>query len=157
MPDPKTSQNMGISAACRVSAAAAFVVDPPKPMDIPNLLGDLKRKQIFEAIRAATIKAIATRIPEDVPPGTGEAAYPGMEHSVSELSSKDFFLKTLDRQHYPDGVGMDNRGNPVEDQGNRIDKYGNRLNDQGRPIKPTQPQQQVSNATSTTLASSQKP
>ena len=157
MLDPKTGQNMGISTAYRVNAASAFVVDPPKPMDIPILVGDLKRKQIFEAIRAATIKAVATRIPQDVPPGTGEAAYPGMEHSVSELSSKDFFLKTLDRPHYPDGVGMDNRGNPVDDRGNRIDKHGNRLDDQGRPIKPTQPQQQVSNATSATLASSQKP
>jgi hypothetical protein len=157
MPDPKTGQNMGISTAYRINAASAFVVDPPKPMEIPILVGDVKRKQIFEAIRAATIKAIATRIPHDVPPGTGEAAYPGMERSVSELSSEDFFLKTLNRPHYPDGVGMDNRGNPVDDQGNRIDKFGNRVDDQGRPIKPTRPQQQVCNGMSTALASAQKP
>jgi hypothetical protein len=155
MPDPKTGQNMGISTAYRIKAASAFVVDPDKPMDIPILAGDLKRKQIFEAIRAATFKAIATRVPQAVPPGTGEASYPGMERGVRDLASKDFFLKTLDRPHYPDGVGMDNRGNPVDDQGNRIDGNGNRLDDQGKPIK--QPQQQVSNDTPTALASAEKP
>src|SRR2546430_16671327 len=126
-------------------------------MDNQILVGDLKRKQVFEAIRAATFKAIATRVPQDVPPGTGEAAYPGMERGVRELPSKDFFLKTLDRPHYPDGVGMDNRGNPIDDQGNRIDKNGNPLDDLGHPIKPAQLQQQVNNGPSNTLASAQKP
>ena len=36
-------------------------------------------------------------------------SYPGMERGVRELASGDFFLKTLDRPHYPDGVGRDNR------------------------------------------------
>jgi hypothetical protein len=40
---------------------------------------------------------------------------------------------------------MDNRGNPIDDQGNRLDKFGNRLDDQGKPIMPRQPQQQVRN------------
>jgi hypothetical protein len=55
-----------------------------------------------------------------VPPGTGEAAYPGMERGIVELRSKDFFLKTLDRPHYPDGVGMNNRGEPIDDQGRTL-------------------------------------
>jgi hypothetical protein len=81
-----------------------------------------------------------------------------MERGVRELSSRDFFLKTLDRPHYPDGVGMDNRGNPIDDQGNRLDKFGNRLDDQGKPIvpqQPAQPQQQVRNETG--QASAQQP
>jgi hypothetical protein len=137
--------------------SSAFVVDPDKPMDIPILAGDMWRKRVFEAIKANTIKSIATRIPQAVPPGTGEAAYPGIETRAKDLPTRDFFIKTLDRPHYPDGVGMDNRGNPIDDQGNRIDKNGNPLDDQGHPIKPAQPQQQVNNGLSNTLASAQKP
>jgi hypothetical protein len=157
MYNEKTGKYDGISAVYRIRMASAYVVDPDKPMDIPILVGDLKRKQVFEAIKANTIKGAESRIPQAVPPGTGEASYPGMERGVRDLPSKEFFLKTLDRPHYPDGVGMDNRGNPIDDQGNRIDANGNRLDDQGHPIKPAQPQQQVSNGTSTTLASVQKP
>jgi len=157
MPDPKTGQNMGISTAYRIGMTSAFVVDPDKPMDIPILAGDLWRKHVFDAIRAATFKAIATRVPQPVPPGTGEAAYPGMEHAVRELPDKEFFIKTLDRPHYPDGVGLDHNGHPVDDQGNRIDKNGNPVDNRGNPVKPAQPQQQVNNGAPTTLASAQKP
>jgi len=150
----KTGKYDGISSVYRIRFASAFVVDPDKPMDIPILAGDLRRKKIFEAIKANTVKGAETRIPQAVPPGTGEASYPGMERGVRDLPSKDFFLKVLDRPHYPDGVGMDNRGNPIDDQGNRIDKNGNRLDDQGNPIKP---QQQVKNETPAALASVQKP
>jgi len=141
----KTGKYDGISSVYRIRMSSAFVVDPDKVMDIPILAGDLYRKRVFEAIKANTIKGIETRVPQPVPPGTGEASYPGMERGVRELSSRDFFLKTLDRPHYPDGVGMDNRGNPIDDQGNRLDKFGNRLDDQGKPIVPQQPQQQVRN------------
>jgi hypothetical protein len=129
----QTGKYDGISTAYRLRLASAFVVDPDKPMDIPVLVGDLKRKKIFEAIRANMIQGAASRVPQAVPAGTGEAAYPGMEHSIVELSSKDFFLKTLDRPHYPDGVGMDNRGEPIDDQGQLLK----------RP--PAKPQRQVSN------------
>jgi len=141
----KTGKYDGISSVYRIRMSSAFVVDPDKVMDIPILAGDLYRKRVFEAIKANTIKGVETRVPQPVPPGTGEASYPGMERGVRELSSRDFFLKTLDRPHYPDGVGMDNRGNPIDDQGNRLDKFGNRLDDQGKPIVPQQPQQQVRN------------
>jgi hypothetical protein len=154
MYNEKTGTYDGISSVYRIRFASAFVVDPDKPMDIPILVGDLRRKQIFEAIKASTIKGIETRIPQDVPPGTGEASYPGMERGVRDLPSKDFFLKVLDRPHYPDGVGMDQRGNPIDDRGNRIDKDGNRLDDQGKPIKP---QQQVKNETPAALVSAQNP
>jgi len=153
----KTGTYDGISSVYRIRMSSAFVVDPDKPMDIPILAGDMWRKRVFEAIKANTIKSIATRIPQAVPPGTGEAAYPGIETRAKDLPTRDFFIKTLDRPHYPDGVGMDNRGNPIDDQGNRIDKNGNPLDDQGHPIKPAQPQQQVNNGLSNTLASAQKP
>jgi hypothetical protein len=122
MYNSQTGKYDGISAAYRLKLTSAFVVDPDKPMDIPILVGDLRRKKIFEAIKANTITGAATRIPQAVPAGTGEAAYPGMEHGIVELSSKDFFLKTLDRPHYPDGVGTDNRGEPVDDQGQFLKK-----------------------------------
>ena len=136
------------------------MVDPDKPMDIPILAGEVWRKQAFEQIRANTIKGIETRIPQGVPPGTGEASYPGMESRGNDLSSREFFIKTLDRPHYPDGVGMDQRGNPIDDLGNRIDKRGNKLDEQGNPlipVQPAQPKQQVSNAAPAILASAPKP
>ena len=98
----------------------AFVVDPSRTMDIPILVGDLPRKHAFEAIRANMIKGAESRVPQGVPPGTTEASYPGMERSVSDLPSKDFFLKTLVRPHFPDGVQVDNRGEPVDDNGEPI-------------------------------------
>ena len=103
------------------------------------------------------VRGVETRVPQAVPPGTSEASFPSMEHYVMDLPSKDYFLKTLDRPHYPDGVGMDNRGNPIDDQGHRIDRHGNELDEKGNPGKPVQPQQQVSNTAPATLASAEKP
>ena len=99
--DPKTRQYFGISTAYRITAMPAYVVDPQKPMDIPVLVGEVDRKAAFEAIRAATIKAITTRVPQAVPPGTTEAAVPTLERVIGDLPTKDYFLKTLDRPHYP--------------------------------------------------------
>jgi hypothetical protein len=154
----KTGKYDGISSVYRIRFTSAFVVDPDKPMDIPILAGDLWRKKAFEAIKANTIKGAETRVPQDVPPGTTEASYPGMERRTEGLPSRDFFVKTLDRPHYPDGVARDFGGNPVDDQGNRIDKNGNKLDEDGTPLKPPQkPQQQVRNEPAATLAAAQKP
>jgi hypothetical protein len=153
----KTGKYDGISSVYRIKFASAFVVDPDKPMDVPILAGDLWRKKVFEAIKANTIKGAETRIPQDVPPGTTEASYPGMERGLKDLPSRDFFLKTLDRPHYPDGVGMDNRGNPIDDQGNRLDRRGNKLDEDGTPLVPPKPQQQVRNDIPSALASAKKP
>jgi len=102
MYDPMTHQYLGISTAYRITAMPAYVVDPDKPMDVPILTAEADRKAAFEAIRAATIKAVTTLTPQDVPPGTSEAAVPSMEREITDLPSKDYFLKTLDRPHYPD-------------------------------------------------------
>jgi hypothetical protein len=120
MYNPQTGRNDGISTAYRLKLSAAFVVDPARTMDIPILVGDTPRKHAFEAIRTNMIKGAETRVPQGVPPGTTEASYPGMERSVSDLPSKDFFLKTLERPHYPYGVQVDNRGEPVDDNGEPI-------------------------------------
>jgi hypothetical protein len=93
----KTGKYDGISSVYRIKFSSAFVVDPEKPMDIPIRPLDEQRKRIFESIKASTIKGVETRIPQPVPPGTGEAAYPGMERGVRDLPSKDFFLRVLDR------------------------------------------------------------
>lgn len=102
MYDPRTRRYQGISTAYRITAMPAYVVDPDKPMDIPLLAGEVDRKAAFEAIRTATIKAVTTRVPQDVPPGTTEAAVPTLEKVIVDLPSKDYFLKTLDRPHYPE-------------------------------------------------------
>jgi hypothetical protein len=142
MVDAKTGQNMGISTAYRVTLSRAYVVDPDKPMDIPVLVGDLKRKKAFEAIRAATFKGISSLTPQDVPPGTSEAAVPSMERDIVDLPSKAFFLKTLDRPHYPGG-DRDERGRAVDPQ--------------GKPIQPAQPQRQVRNEDPVPVALAQTP
>ena len=157
MYNEKTGVYDGISSVYRIKVTRAFVVDPGKPMDVPILAGEVWRKRAYEQITANTIKGIETRIPQGVPPGTTEASYPGMESRGNDLPSRDFFIKTLDRPHYPDGVGLDNRGNPIDDQGHRIDKRGNELDDQGNPVMPAKPQQQVGNIASAAPAPAQKP
>ncbi|MGY8669389.1 hypothetical protein Q3C01_44650, partial [Bradyrhizobium sp. UFLA05-109] len=117
----------GISTAYRIKMASAYVVDADKPIDVPTQLGfEPWRKPAFDALKANFIKGVETRIPQDVPPGTGEAQYPRLERSLKGLPSRDFFLKVLDRPHFPDGVGIDgDEGYPIDDEGNRIDKRGN--------------------------------
>jgi hypothetical protein len=121
IPDPVTGRNGGISSAYRLRMASAYVVDPAQPMDIPKHASEEWRRGVFEKIKANTIKGAQTRIPQDVPPGTTEAAVPRVERELVELSSRDFFLKTLDRPHYPNG-DLDNEGNPVDEHGKRIDR-----------------------------------
>ena len=109
MPNSKTGKYDGISSVYRIKMASAYVVDPDKPMDIPKLVLDEDRKVAFEATRLAMIKGTDTRIPQLVPPGTSEAAVGIMEGLLEDLPSKDYFLKTLYRQHYP---GEDENGFP---------------------------------------------
>ena len=100
MLNPETGQYDGISSVYRIKASAAFVVDPDKPMDIPKLAAEEGRKGAFEGIRQAVIKGAGSRIAQPVPPGTTEASYPALEHEMDGLSSREYFLKTLDRPHY---------------------------------------------------------
>ena len=101
MLNPKTGKNDGISSVYRIKAASAYVVDPEdSKMEIPKLVRDEERRQVFQAIKAATIKGIETLVPQAVPPGTTEAAVGSFEHDIADLPSKDFFIKTLDRPHY---------------------------------------------------------
>ncbi|WP_426441064.1 hypothetical protein [Bradyrhizobium genosp. P] len=128
----KAQQYDGISTAYRIKLASAYVVDADRPMDIPIRAGELWLRKAYEATKANTIKGVAIRTPQDVPPGSGEGAYPLLETSKSLklLPSKQFFLETLDRPHYPDGVGMDENGNPIDDQGDRVDEHGKKLDEQ---------------------------
>jgi hypothetical protein len=126
----KTGKYDGISSVYRIRFSSAYVVDPDQPMEIPKLAREEERKAAFDAIRANTIVSAATRIPQLVPPGTSEAAVPSMEYDVKDLPSKDYFLKTLTRQHYP---GEDADGIPPW-------AYERR----GAP-EPAKPQQQVRN------------
>jgi hypothetical protein len=104
-----TGKYDGISSAYRIRMSPAFVVDPAGPMDVPKLIGEVDRKVAFEATKLALIKGTDTRIPQLVPPGTSEAAVGIMEGLLEDLPSKDYFLKTLYRQHYP---GEDENGFP---------------------------------------------
>jgi hypothetical protein len=143
MYNEKTGKYDGISSVYRMKLTSAYVVDPDKPMGIPLVMGDEERKRAFEAIKANTIKGIETRIPQEVPPGTSEAAVPSMEYDIADLPSKEFFLKTLDRPHY---VGEDANGIPPW--------AGRRRRAAPPPAQPPQqqkPQQQVLNDTPVTI------
>jgi hypothetical protein len=127
MQDPATGRYLGISTAYRITAAPAFVVDPDPahPVGINVLTAEAARKRSYEAISAAVIKSTTTRIVQDVPPGTQEAASPRLENIIVDLPSKDYFLKMLDRPHY--AYKQDNEGNEMKDM----------------PADPEQPQSQV--------------
>jgi hypothetical protein len=96
MRDPKTGRNTGISMAYRIKAVPAHVVDPVKPAEVRRLQEDERRREGFEMVKAAMVKAVTTRTVQDVPLGTGEAQFPAMERTIADLPSKEFFLKNLD-------------------------------------------------------------
>ena len=141
MRNPVTGQFDGISTAYRITATQAFVVDPVEPVGITVLAIEEPRKRAYEAISAALIKSTTTRIVQDVPPGTTEAAVTGMEHNITgqgrfpALPSADYFLKTLDRPHYV--YQQDSEGNVLTD-----------MPEDPQPAampQPAKPQRQVSN------------
>jgi len=109
MPDLKTGRNTGISMAYRIKAVPAHVVDPVKPAEVRRLQEDERRREGFEMVKAAMIKAVTTKTVQDVPLGTGEGQFPAMEKTIADLPSKDFFLKTLDAPGR-----LDEHGNVVE-------------------------------------------
>lgn len=109
MPDPKTGRNTGISMAYRIKAVPAHVVDPARPAEVRRLPADEERNRGFETVKAAMIKAVTTRIVQDVPLGTGEGQFPAMEKTIADLPSRDFFLKSLDAPGQ-----LDENGNVVE-------------------------------------------
>jgi len=109
MYNARTGKYDGISTVYRIKMTSAYVVYPDRPMDIPKLMLEEDRKAAFEAIKANTILGIETLVPQPVPPGTSEAGVGTMEQYIVDLPSKDFFLKTLDRPHYP---GEDENGIP---------------------------------------------
>jgi hypothetical protein len=132
--NPATGKYDGISTAYRIKLSSAFVVDPDKPMDVPKLAAEEGRKATFEAIKAAMITGTGTRVPQLVPPGTTEAGVGVTERLLVDLPSKDFFLKTLYRQHYP---GEDEFGDPP------WATFGKRLVPMPQPPTQPKPQQQV--------------
>src|SRR4029079_17913433 len=96
MPDPKTGRNTGISMAYRIKAVPAHVVDPAKPAEVRRLKEDERRVKGFEMVKATMIKAVSTKIVQDVPLGTGEGQFPAMERTIEDLPSKSFFLKNIE-------------------------------------------------------------
>ncbi len=139
MKDPVTGRYLGISTAYRITAAPAFVVDPDpaQPVGIRVLTAEEARKHSYEAISATMIRATNTRIPQQVPPGTQEAASPRLEHIIEGLPSKDYFLKMLDRPHY--AYKQDPEGNELKDM------PADSQPADPRPATPPKPQRQVSN------------
>src|SRR3954469_702394 len=76
----RTGRYDGISTAYRLKLVPVFVVDPDKPMDIPNRDSDSRRRKAFDDTAAAMIKAVDTLVPQEVPPGSGElTAVDGVE------------------------------------------------------------------------------
>jgi hypothetical protein len=57
-----------------------FVVDPDKPMGMPDRESEAGRRKAFDATTAATIKAVDTLVPQEVPAESGElTAVDGVE------------------------------------------------------------------------------
>lgn len=77
----KTGRYDGISSAYRMKLVPVFVVDPDKPMGILSRDSDERgRRKAFDDTAAATIKAVETLVPQDVPPTSGElTAVDGIE------------------------------------------------------------------------------
>src|SRR4051812_13480107 len=139
MYNEKTGKYDGISSVYRIKMASAYVVDPDKPMALPGLAREEDRKAAFEAIKANTIKGAEMRIPQLVPPGTSEFGAGITEGLLEDLPSKDFFLTTLYRQHYP---GEDEEGTPPwlierkRAEGGTSPKKNKPLPQQQQPAKP---------------------
>ncbi|MGY3610259.1 hypothetical protein ACWGRJ_40595 [Bradyrhizobium sp. Lot11] len=116
-----TGRYDGLSTAYSVKAVSAYVVDPGEPMDIPVPLKEpnmLRYKKVAEQIKINFAKGVETRIPQDVPLNSPEAFYPNLEQRFSDgLPNRDYFLKMLDRPHFPDGAYIDDRGRALDDQG----------------------------------------
>lgn len=72
--NPKTKRYDGVSTAYRMQLVSAFVVDPDKPMEMPVLSAEMRRRKAYDDTAAAMIKATSTLVPQDVPPGSGEEA-----------------------------------------------------------------------------------
>jgi hypothetical protein len=134
MPDPKTGRNAGISMAYRIKAVPAHVVDPAKPAEVRRLQDDERRKKGFDMVKATMIKAVTTRIVQDVPLGTGEGQFPAMERTIKDLPSRDFFLKTLDAP-------------------GKLDESGKIIVPKPKP----EPERQVNNGTPATVAIADDP
>jgi hypothetical protein len=134
MLNPRTGRYDGISSAYRLKMTSAYVVDPKTAMEIPKSALEEDRKDAFTATKLAVARGADSRVPQPVPPGTTEASVPAMEHEVVDLPSKDFFLKVLDRPHYP---GEDANGNPPWDGGYAAPA--------APPKQPQQPDKQVRN------------
>ena len=74
MYNAQTGRYDGISTAYRMKLVRAFVVDPDKPMAIPLIAADQRRRKAYDDTTSAMIKATATLVPQEVPPGSGEEA-----------------------------------------------------------------------------------
>jgi hypothetical protein len=72
MLNAKTGRYDGISSVYRLKLVPVFVVDPDKPMGIPDRESEQGRRKAFDATAAATIKAIDTLVPQEVPPESTE-------------------------------------------------------------------------------------
>jgi hypothetical protein len=73
--NPSTGRYEGISTAYRMTLVPAFVVDPDKPMDIPDRSSEGRGKKPFDDTTAAMTKAVDTLVPREVPAGSGELRY----------------------------------------------------------------------------------
>jgi hypothetical protein len=99
--DPQTRRKMGISTAYRFTAVPAQIVDPLTPITVEWPGGRQNDVETAKIIRAAFVKAIATRAPQELPWQTGEAVYPGLERVIFDLPNGMELWKMLDRPRNP--------------------------------------------------------
>lgn len=90
LPDPKTGENVGLSAAYRFLARPAFVVDPASPLTInqpvPSDKADRERALFWKAV---TTKAISPEPPRrrGPPPATAKAVAPHLSSLGAETET----------------------------------------------------------------------
>ena len=73
----KTGRYDGISSAYRMKLVPVFVVDPDKPMGIPDRESEAGRKKAFDDTAAAMIKAVDTLVPQEYLPGAVKSKWGG--------------------------------------------------------------------------------
>ena len=73
----KTGRYDGISTAYRMKLSQAYVVDPPTPMAIPILYGDVVARMAYDHSKAAMVKGTETHLVQPVPADTGSSTAGG--------------------------------------------------------------------------------
>jgi len=109
----KTGRYDGISSVYRMKLVPVFVVDPDKPMGIPDRESEAGRRRAFDATAAATIKAVDTLVPQPVPPGSRELTADDYAFLLTNLLGRDTTSLDVARIHLVNALDRNPRFTPA--------------------------------------------